>query len=369
VLPDYGGACISSVVPALLHGKRVDWMPEAASAASQIVLLVLDGLGWEQLLERASLAPTLTAMAGGPITSVAPSTTATALTSIVTGLPPAAHGVMGYRIAVGHGEVLNVLRWSTERGDARQTVPPEDFQAGTAFEGTCPPVITKSHFGSTGFTAAHLAGTRLVGWRVPSSIPVEIRRLVADGEPFVYAYYDGIDHVAHAYGFGPHYDAELRHVDRLVADVVAGLPAGAVLVVTADHGQVQTGNAVLTIDEGVMADVEMLSGEARFRWMHARAGARRRRLGALPAGARGRRVVRRDAACRLRRAGRRRRPGAVRRCGLRRPGRHGRDGAGVQARLADVGRGTRAVVGGGRVNGEVWGPCRAAKRRTSRRAW
>lgn len=278
MLPDYGGACISSVVPMLLHGGRAEWMPADVSGASQIVLLVLDGLGWEQLVARASTAPTLTAMTGGAITSVAPSTTATALTSIVTGLAPAAHGVMGYRIAVGHGDVLNVLRWTTERGDARQTVPPADFQAGTAFEGVRPPVITKAHFGTTGFTGAHLAGTRLVGWRVASSIPVEIRRLLEEGEPFVYAYYDGIDHVAHAYGFGPHYDAELRNVDRLVADVLAVLPAGAVLVVTADHGQVQIGNAVLTIDESVMRDVEMLSGEARFRWLHARPGASERLL-------------------------------------------------------------------------------------------
>jgi hypothetical protein len=279
VLPDYGGACISSVVPALLHDDPTAvWLPAAARNAAQVVLLVLDGLGWEQLQERTDRAPTLSAMTGRAITSVAPSTTATALTSIATGLPPAAHGVLGYRIAVGHGELLNVLRWTTERGDARQTLPPADFQLCTPFAGVHPPVITKAHFGSTGFTGAHLGGTRLVGWRVPSNIPVEIRRLLGEGEPFVYAYYDGIDHVAHAYGFGPHYDAELRFVDRLVAEVLASLPAGAVLVVIADHGQVQVGNAVLTIDEGAMGDVEMLSGEARFRWLHARPGTSARLL-------------------------------------------------------------------------------------------
>ena len=34
-------------------------------------------------------------MTGGPITSVVPSTTATALTSITTGLSPGEHGVVG----------------------------------------------------------------------------------------------------------------------------------------------------------------------------------------------------------------------------------------------------------------------------------
>ena len=47
------------------------------------MLLVLDGLGWEQLQERRHLAPTLASMVGGPITTVAPSTTATALTDSI----------------------------------------------------------------------------------------------------------------------------------------------------------------------------------------------------------------------------------------------------------------------------------------------
>ncbi len=65
--------------------------------------------------------------------------------------------------------------------------------------------------------------------------------MLAGGEPFIYAYYDGIDKVAHEHGLGEHYDAELRAVDRLVGDIAASCPAGAVLVVTADHGQVDIG--------------------------------------------------------------------------------------------------------------------------------
>ena len=269
VVPAYGGPCISSVAPALLHGHAPEWMPSTVSGAAQIVLLVLDGLGWEQLQERPGLAPTLAAMEGGPITSVAPSTTATALTSIATGRPPAEHGILGYRISVGHGEVLNVLRWTTGQGDARQTVPPDDYQRLPVFEGVRPPVITKSHFQTTGFTRAHLVDVRHVGWRLPSSIPVEVGRLLRDGEPFVYAYYDGIDNIAHSHGFGPHYDAELASLDRLIDGLLAVLPASAVLVVTADHGQVQVGNALLTVDDDVRKGVEMQSGESRFRWLHA----------------------------------------------------------------------------------------------------
>ena len=80
-LPDYGGACVCNIVPALV-GPRPGaslptWMPEPVHGASQVVLLVLDGLGWEQLQDRVVLAPTLSGLSGRPIHTVVPSTTAT----------------------------------------------------------------------------------------------------------------------------------------------------------------------------------------------------------------------------------------------------------------------------------------------------
>src|SRR5579872_5565086 len=102
MLPDYRGRCIANLVPGLTDPDGPPgWMPAGVEGAHQVVLLVLDGLGWDQLRERAALAPALCAMDGGPITSVAPTTTATALTSITTGLPPALHEVVGYRVRVG----------------------------------------------------------------------------------------------------------------------------------------------------------------------------------------------------------------------------------------------------------------------------
>ena len=137
VLPDYGHACLDGVVPAILE-RRLEtraWLPAPILDARQVVLLTLDGLGWEQLQERAALAPTLSAMAGTAITTVVPSTTATALTSLTTGEPPARHGVVGYRVRVPGNDVLNVLRWRVPSGDARVSVPPGVFQGIEPFDG------------------------------------------------------------------------------------------------------------------------------------------------------------------------------------------------------------------------------------------
>ena len=164
--------------------------------------MVLDGLGWEQMQDRIGMLRGLSSMNAAPITTIAPTTTATALTSIATGLPPGEHGVIGYRMSVEGDDILNVLRWTTSKGDARESIPPESIQHELAFEGHRPPAVVRAEFRDTGFTRAHLGGCRHVPYRMPSTLVAEILHQVHTGEPFVYAYYAGIDKVAHEYGLG-----------------------------------------------------------------------------------------------------------------------------------------------------------------------
>ena len=125
IIPDYAGANVRGIVPALLGPTTwadalPAWMPPVVGAARQVVLLVLDGLGWDQLQEHRALMPALTSLTGGAITTVVPTTTATALSSIATGLTPAEHGLIGYRVVLG-GEVINVLRWAANGDDRRRS--------------------------------------------------------------------------------------------------------------------------------------------------------------------------------------------------------------------------------------------------------
>jgi Type I phosphodiesterase / nucleotide pyrophosphatase len=285
ILPDWNGPCIHRVVPSLLghlaHPGPVPlppWFPAPVGEARQIVLLVLDGLGAEQLQERSALAPVLRSAAGTAITTVAPSTTACALTSLVTGRTPAEHGMVGYRVALD-GEVMNVLQWTIRGVDARVRVPAPTFQPFESFPGSIGsvpvPVVTRYDYGPTGFTAAHLGHAELHRWHTPAGLVTAVGQLAAAGAPFVYAYYEGIDKIAHAQGLGPYYDDELRATDRLVADVLDVLPAGAALVVTADHGQVEVGGSIEVLGPEIMGGLDLISGEGRFRWLHVRPGAER----------------------------------------------------------------------------------------------
>ncbi len=247
-------------------------LPVELGTTKQRVLLVLDGLGWDQLQDRQALVPTLHSMEGGPITTVAPSTTATALTSITTSLTPGEHGIVGYRMVID-GEVLNTLRWgSQETPDARRQIPPDVLQPYDPFQGHEVPLVNRADFRRSGFSAAHLRGARLVGYRTTATLVHEISRLLHEGEEFVYAYYDGVDKVSHEYGFGSVFDAEFQFVDRMVAEILATVPGGTEVIVTADHGQVDCGDNVVHLHPDVDELVASFSGEGRFRWLHARAG-------------------------------------------------------------------------------------------------
>ncbi|MFK8024457.1 MAG: alkaline phosphatase family protein [Ilumatobacter sp.] len=274
IIPDYAGANVRGIVPALLGpgswaSDSPPWMPDAVRAADAVVMLVLDGLGWDQLQDHAALAPTLMSMQGRSIHTVAPTTTATALSSITTGLTPGEHGIVGYRMALG-GDVMNVLRWQVGDQAVRRSHPPRDVQSFEPFLGEEVPVVAQGELQNSAFSEAHLRGCRPVGWRAPSSIAVEAAAQVRAGEKFVYCYYNGIDKIAHERGFGPFYDAELRFSDALVADLLEALPAGTALIVTADHGQVHVGDRIVHPSDELLGGVTMQSGEGRFRWLHCR---------------------------------------------------------------------------------------------------
>lgn len=270
VAPEYDGGCVANLVPALLEYPPLGdgWVPDEALAADQVVLFVVDGLGWQQLQARAEITPTLTAGRGGPITTIAPTTTAAALTSITTGSAPGEHGVVGYRIRVG-GETMNALRWTTGRGDVREHVPPRDFQRLPAFGGRAPVVVNKGDFVGSGFTLAHLDGVDYRPYSTTALLVHEVAAAVAEGHRFVYTYYDGLDRVGHERGHGSAFDAEFGFVDRLVADLRAALPDDVVLLITADHGQVDTGEHMTPVGAELLAACAAVSGEDRFLWLHA----------------------------------------------------------------------------------------------------
>lgn len=272
LIPDYTRS-IAAIVPAVFGYTDGSWLPHAVHGARSVVLLVLDGLGWRAFDDAPDALTNLAALDGGPISTVIPATTSAALTSITTGCTPAEHGITGFRVALDD-TVLNVLRWQSETRAVRAP-DPAVLQPNEPFFGRRVPVVAKSEHEGSGFSAAHLRGAAFMGWRSPSTLVEHCRRAVADGAPFVYAYYPSVDEVAHEFGLcDGAYAAEIAFADDLVGRLRRALPHDAALIVTADHGQVDLApDAWIELPGDVARLVAVQAGDARFRHLHARPGA------------------------------------------------------------------------------------------------
>jgi hypothetical protein len=97
---------IAGVAPDLLASLRGE--SQALRPVTSAVLVVVDGLGALPLRAHAGHARTLTAAMGkkDAAASVFPTTTAAALTTLLTGEMPGAHGLVGYRVRDPRRDVL-----------------------------------------------------------------------------------------------------------------------------------------------------------------------------------------------------------------------------------------------------------------------
>jgi hypothetical protein len=292
-LPRYGEASLADLLPSLLAALDVPGFanPLGVEPLRRACLLVVDGLGWEQLLASRRVAPVLAAAAerGRPITTGFPSTTATSLASIGTGLPPGRHGLVGYTIALpGMERAFNCLRWSPYglggAKDLRDRVVPEQLQPeptgfeAAAADGVEVTLVGAGHFAASGFTRAALRGGGY--WRTHSlgdQAAGALRGLGNGRRSLVYLYHPDLDRTGHVRGVDADaWRLELAHIDRLAGQIAERLGGDAALFVTGDHGMVDLRpdqRVDLADQPELAAGVRLLAGEARARHVHTRRGA------------------------------------------------------------------------------------------------
>lgn len=284
MIPAYGTGALSDVTPAVLTALGVPGGGTALDLpqSRHVVLLLVDGLGWLLLRDHAADAPFLAGLAGRPVTAGFPSTTATSLASIGTGLPPGGHGLVGLAFEVGAGVAMNALGWRDgDGGDLRSDFPPEDVQpeptvfrrlaaAGVRAEAVLPRAHLDSGLTRAVFRGAEPRGVLALG-DLAAAVPA------AGDRTFSYVYHGDLDLLGHVHGPGSEpWRLQLAHVDRLAASIAQRLPAGGLLLVTADHGMVG-----VTPEDHVDADrdpalaggVRLLAGEPRARHVYAEPGA------------------------------------------------------------------------------------------------
>src|SRR6516164_7096118 len=133
IVPSYGESSLADLSASILASLTGDAAGNVLGlpGAGRACLLIVDGLGWELLRAHQAAAPFLAELAfnSRPLTAGTPSTTVTSLGTIGTGLPPAAHGMLGYQVAVpGEGRLLNGLHWPKDVDPHRWQSQPTIFE-------------------------------------------------------------------------------------------------------------------------------------------------------------------------------------------------------------------------------------------------
>jgi hypothetical protein len=289
--PLYGESTLADVLPGVATSlgvpvHRDGWRPDplrltdALAGANRVAVLLVDGLGADLVRRHADLAPTLAAMAApaGDLSAPCPSTTPVALSTLGTGLPPGSHGILGFVTEVpGEGRLLNHVRWKDDP-DPRTWQPQRTvFEQATA-AGVRTTAVGPSAFTGSGLTEAVYRGADYPGsWSPGDLVAGLLQALGSAPRTLAYGYVAELDLTGHLRGVdSPAWRAQLALVDRMVEQVVDGLPDDAALLVTADHGMLDIPDATrLDVEDEpeLMDGVRLLAGEPRARYVHTVDGA------------------------------------------------------------------------------------------------
>lgn len=254
----------------------------ATGAIRQAVVVLIDGLGFQLLPAAAESSAELAALLAARHTTVRrlaapfPSTTPTSLVTLGTGRSPGAHGVLGFTVRIpGTDRVLTHIAWGDD--PSQQWQPEPRLLDEAARHGLSTVVVGPPAFAGSGLTRAAYGAARYHGARRGRATAAAVAAELADGTALVYAYHAALDTAAHRYGVDSRqWRAEARHVGWLLARIVDQLPAGAALIVTADHGCLDVAPDArfdIDSDQRLSAGVELVAGEPRVRYLHVADGA------------------------------------------------------------------------------------------------
>lgn len=266
---------LSDALAAITEGS--DALPPARSA----VVFLLDGLGAHNLAGRRGHARYLSTLSSRSAVAraVFPSTTAAALTSLLTGTDPGQHGIVGYRARVpGTDTAPNQLRgWETDGLDPLTWQRSEPILEREAAAGRPAFVVTRSEYRGTGFTEATMRGAELLG--VDDLVErVETAARVAADNPgaLVYLYAPDLDSVGHRHGWeSDQWSSALERVDAAAQRFADALHPTTGALITADHGMVDVPphrRLLFGAGSPLWDDVVVVGGEPRMLHLYAEPG-------------------------------------------------------------------------------------------------
>ncbi len=278
ILPDYDGLSLVNIPSAICQLLGVPPFGKAPldktiikpidGPYEKVVLLLVDALGynllnrlmdrghhlmWGRFLERGVYCP---------ITSVCPSTTSSALTTLWTGEGPAAHGIIGYEMwAREFGMVINNILHcaASARGDlcglarsgfdARTFLPSPLLGTHLDMNGILPTAFLHTSIVHSGLSTMQMKDVNLNAFVDEADLCVSLaehvnrRKGIRD---FIYVYYSDIDTLMHRFSAqDARVDLQFTHFSFLffeafIKKLSKEVGKDVLLILTSDHGSMTT---------------------------------------------------------------------------------------------------------------------------------
>ena len=224
----------------------------------QIVLLVIDGLGFHYLNESLSW---LKHHCLQDMTSVFPSTTAASITTFLTGVAPQQHGLTGWFTYLSAlAQVTTVLPF-TPRG-SKDLLSEQGVDIGKLYghpiffdELNTESFIVSPHWIlNSDFNRAHAGKANTVGYDSMDEMCRAIAHLLTNGDrqKYIYAYWPEFDHLSHVHGNGSeqvkqHFAQLSTALDRMLKQ---SRGRRSLILISADHGFIDTTpDKMITVNE------------------------------------------------------------------------------------------------------------------------
>jgi hypothetical protein len=266
----------NSIFNSLAVPETIDSL-SLGSAENREVLILIDGMGQDAIDKYGDQFPIFDELKQvKKLYTNFPSTTATSLSTLGTGVLPGIHGMLGYTVRVPRSDnrLLNALKWDERVDPVMWQKVPTLFERA-ALAGVSVTHVAAKRYEGSGFTQAALRGAKYVGANGVDEMATAVSAALKPQPSFVYTYLNTLDSAGHSDGVGSDkWLTALQQVSEFITKVKQLAPVGTRIWVTSDHGMVNsTEQAILGQDNKLLENVTLIGGEPRARHIYIKEGA------------------------------------------------------------------------------------------------
>ena len=257
---------LADVLVSAFLSVRGEDNPLGLPPVRRAVVILVDGLGSANLSARAAHARHIGQLRRTDVSSGFPTTTASALSALMTGVEPGQSGMVGYAVRdPATGVVVNQLSGLDDHDVSTWQPVPTVWERNPDIPSA---IVSSPRYRDSGLTRAILRGAPYVNAKTNDDRLATIDEFFASHTTgVVYVYIPELDMAAHASGVSSdQWIRRLEELDGFLSDVSRRLQPRDGLIVTADHGVIDvppTRHLMIPADS-TMLDGVVVGGEPRF---------------------------------------------------------------------------------------------------------